>query len=232
MSRIFDFATSALATAARLGAGIVAEQPARRPGRPLELYEFEACPFCRKVREALTELDLEVMIYPCPKGGKIYRPRVKQLGGKEMYPFLVDPNTGVQLYESADIVGYLFKTYGGRAAGPLLAIDSLANVTSFIASSSRAAHGHRARPSRQPEKPLEMYGFEASPLSRIVRETLCELETPYLLHNIGKGSPSREEFVKRTGQELIPWLIDSNTGASLGPDPQAIRQYLIDTYGT
>lgn len=36
--------------------------------KPLLLYEFEACPFCRKVREAITILDLDVIFYPCPRG--------------------------------------------------------------------------------------------------------------------------------------------------------------------
>mmetsp|Transcript_37498 Transcript_37498/g.149570 ORF Transcript_37498/g.149570 Transcript_37498/m.149570 type:complete len:93 (+) Transcript_37498:370-648(+) len=42
--------------------------PTARPELPLELYEFESCPFCRKVREALNILDLDFYAYPCPKG--------------------------------------------------------------------------------------------------------------------------------------------------------------------
>jgi len=229
-SRALDVGTSLLATIARLGAGVVAQAPAKRPGRPLELYEFEACPFCRKVREALTELDLEAVIYPCPKGGKIWRPKVKQLGGKEQFPFLVDPNTGVQLYESAEIISYLFKNYGGRSPGPLLAIDPLANFTSAIASATRPARGGRARPSRRPEKQLELYSFEGSPFCRIVRETLCELELPYLLHNVGKESPSREAFVKISGRMMVPYLIDPNTGRQMFESAD-IKKYLLDTYG-
>ena len=34
--------------------------PCARPQVRLKLYEFEACPFCRKVREALCALDLDV----------------------------------------------------------------------------------------------------------------------------------------------------------------------------
>ena len=49
-----------------------------------------------QVREALTLLDLDVLIYPCPKGGTAFRPRVRQLSGKEQFPFLVDPNTGAE----------------------------------------------------------------------------------------------------------------------------------------
>ena len=33
-------------------------------------------------------------------------------GGHMMVPYLVDPNTGAAMYESADIQAYLLKTYG------------------------------------------------------------------------------------------------------------------------
>ncbi len=46
------------------------------------------------MREAITLLDLDVMIYPCPKGGPTYRPKAVQLSGRSQFPFLVDPNTG------------------------------------------------------------------------------------------------------------------------------------------
>ena len=50
-----------------------------------------------QVREALTLLDLDVLIYPCPKGGTTFRPRARELSGKEQFPFLVDPNRGAKL---------------------------------------------------------------------------------------------------------------------------------------
>jgi glutathione S-transferase len=31
-----------------------------------------------------------------------------------MVPYLADPNTGVEMFESADIVAYLDRTYGKR----------------------------------------------------------------------------------------------------------------------
>ena len=34
------------------------------------------------------------MIYPCPKGGTRFRPEIRRRGGKEQFPYLVDPNTG------------------------------------------------------------------------------------------------------------------------------------------
>lgn len=54
----------------------------KRPAQPLELYEFTSCPFCRKVREAVAILDLDVVVYPCPKGGSVWRQKAVELGGK------------------------------------------------------------------------------------------------------------------------------------------------------
>lgn len=45
-----------------------------RPETRLELYEYEGCPFCRKVREAVSMLDLTVLVRPTPKGGERFRP--------------------------------------------------------------------------------------------------------------------------------------------------------------
>src|SRR5262249_33966342 len=111
MRRPLDVATSGLATAFSLVAGFAVTSRARQPEKLLELYEFESCPYCRKVRAALTCFDLEAMIYPCPwRGG--YRAVVKERGGKERFPYLVDPNTDRALYESDDIIRYLADTYG------------------------------------------------------------------------------------------------------------------------
>ncbi|MBP1690478.1 MAG: hypothetical protein H6Q34_1051, partial [Deltaproteobacteria bacterium] len=41
MHRLLDVATSMFTTVSRLGAGVQARRPARRPARLLELYEFE-----------------------------------------------------------------------------------------------------------------------------------------------------------------------------------------------
>ena len=72
----------------------------KRPEKTLELYEFEVCPWCRRVREAISLLDLEVLIKPCSKNGPRYRPWVIENGGQRMFPYLVDPNTDVAMYES------------------------------------------------------------------------------------------------------------------------------------
>lgn len=41
------------------------------------------------VREVITLLNLDVEIYPCPKGGLKYRSIVKEIGGKLQFPFLL-----------------------------------------------------------------------------------------------------------------------------------------------
>ncbi|MBX7148306.1 glutathione S-transferase N-terminal domain-containing protein [bacterium] len=221
-----------------------------QPKKTLELYDMEGGPYCRLVREVLTELDLEVIIYPCPKGGTRFRPIVEKLGGKMQLPFLVDPNTNTTLYESGDIIDYLFKTYGKRPTPLKWKLGLLNKKTSKISSQLRAGAGLFAKKSKKPAKLLELYSFESSPYSRPVRELLCELEIPYLLHNVGKheltdyilpkirkvilpnyhfkGAP-RQELVKRGGMMMVPYLIDPNTQTALY-ESQEILKYLKATY--
>src|SRR5207253_8355779 len=112
--------TSFAATAVRLGRGVFPRVTAAgRPDPPklLELYDFEGCPYCRKVREVLCELDLDYLEHPVGKGSA-HRAALTELGGKVQVPYLVDVNTGTRLYESDDIIDYLNETYGaGRRAG-------------------------------------------------------------------------------------------------------------------
>ena len=75
------------------GRGMMGTPNPNQPELPIRLYEFEASPFCRRVREVLTMLNLDVEIYPCPKGGTRFRPDVKELAGKTQFPFLIDENT-------------------------------------------------------------------------------------------------------------------------------------------
>jgi glutathione S-transferase len=230
MNRTVDVMTSYAASAARFGLGQYVGALGKRPEKPLELYEFENCPFCRKVREALTLLDLEAFIYPCPKGGTRFRPRVEELGGKQRFPYLVDPNTGQRMYESNAIVRYLFETYGQGKVPTALGLGPLTNASSMLASWTRGLGGSRARPSRAPDKPLELWSFEVSPYCRLVREALCRLELPYLLHNVGKGSPRRPDFLARSGRMMVPYLADPNTGVAMF-ESAAIVAYLEKTYG-
>ncbi len=229
MSRVIDSASSFLASVLRLGAGMRARPARRRPEKLLELYEFEACPFCRRVREALSEFDLDALVLPCPRSGTRFRPKARELGGKERFPYLVDPNTGRAMYESEDIVKYLRETYD--APGAPLWLGPLSTVSGGLAAGARIGHGRAARPSRAPDQPLELWSFEASRFARLVREVLCELELPYVLHNVAKGSPRREAFVMRSGKMMVPFLADPNTGCELFESADIVS-YLRETYQT
>jgi glutathione S-transferase len=196
----------------------------------LELYEFEACPYCRKVREALSELDLDAVIYPCPRGGERFRPSAIEKSGRRQFPFLVDPNAGVSMLESDDIVRYLATTYGDGGIPLALRFGPLTNVSSGVSSLFRVGHGRAMRPSKRPEKRLELWSFEASPYCRLVREALTSLEIPYVLHNVAKKSAKRSAFIERSGKMQVPYLADPNTGREMFESAMIVR-YLETTYG-
>src|SRR5262245_62876276 len=229
LARTLDVATSLGASAARLGAGMAVAGAGKRPAEPLVLYDFEACPFCRKAREALSILDLDVVVRPCPKGGPHFREEVRRRGGKAQFPYLVDPNTGQEMYESDDIVRYLFTSYGDGSVPWLLALGPLTLAGAGLASAWRLGRGETYRRARAPERSLELWSFEASPFSRLVREELCALELPYLLHNVAKGSTKRDAFVARSGKMMVPYLADPNTGQEMFESADIVR-YLRATY--
>lgn len=79
----------------------------------LELYQFEQCPYCKKVRDILTELNLD---YICRNVKKQTEKRkiLMTLGGKDQVPLLVDMDNQVLMYESDRIVEYLQANYGKK----------------------------------------------------------------------------------------------------------------------
>ena len=246
MSNTFNAVVSLAPSLVRLGRGAVVKGRRKEPALLLELFEAEYCPFCRHVREALTELDLDAIIRPVPKRGARFRKQLEQAGGKKRIPFLHDPNTGKGLYESEEIVRYLYSEYGPAGEQPPPRLLPL----SLFATTLRMNKGMFARPSRAPAQPLELYSFEASPYARLVRETLCELEIPYHLHNVGKGrgraadwlppgarknyvapTENRRRLVERGGKMMVPYLVDPNTGTTMYESAE-IQRYLLETYGT
>jgi glutathione S-transferase len=233
----------------RVDRGVIARGHRERPVKTLELFEAEYCPFCRHVREALTELDLDAMIYPIPKNGKRYRKKLEGLGGEGKVPFLHDPNTGVKMGDSEAIVEYLYEQYAceGDEAPPRRIL------TSTAASLTRGKSGMFSAPSKAARKPLELYSFEGSPYGRLAREVFCELEIKYLLHNVGKspgshadyyppeiryekmhdytpGSENRRKFLERAGRVMVPYIVDPNTGTDMF-QTKDIKEYLRNTYG-
>ena len=216
-----NWSLSALSTLTRFWAGWRGKPARQTPAQPIILYEFEGCPFCRVTREAVSALQLSVDVRPCPKGGTYFRPELVRIGGKAQFPYMIDPNTGIKMYESADISRYLYKTYGGRAAPwPLRpAVRGADAMLSALSLLPRLGLGQFTSGRTQAvAKPLEFWGAEADPLARLVRETLCALEIPYRLHtNRPDGGPSLG-------------LFDPNTGARHSSS-LAARRYLSATYG-
>ena len=245
-----NITTSLLATLVRGTNGIRSTPASVKPEQMLQLYDIENCPYCRLVREVLTELDLDVEIYPCPKGGERFRPDVVERGGKALFPYLVDPNTGTEMYESLDIVAYLFETYGQRSLPLKWRAGKLQTLGSMLASAPRNARSTQARPGIVPEFMLELYSFESSPYARPVRELLCEMEMPYVVRNCGRTQAkewilpplrkamnivpdseleNRRVLLETEGKMSIPYLYDHNTGQGMF-ESELIMDYLRGAY--
>jgi len=252
MSRTTQLIGSFGATFIRMGAGVRTTPRESQPEQPIEIYEFEACPYCRKVREALTALDLNALFNPCPKGGTVFRPAVEAKGGKQQFPYMVDPNTGTEMYESDDIIDYLFETYGNGQKPSALSRGRMAFPTAMLASAFRPSGGVKVRKNKRPEEPLQLWSFEANPFARLVRENLCELELPFILHSSGRGdrreflppgvqksrgmdyepsSQNRKELKERAGKVMIPYLYDPNTDTGMFESADIV-DYLNETYAT
>ena len=82
----------------------------------ITLYRLQACPFCERVVRTLEDLGLDYrsrFVEPMHSERDV----VKRLTGKRTVPAIVDESTGVTMSESANIVAYLERTYGGEGAG-------------------------------------------------------------------------------------------------------------------
>jgi glutathione S-transferase len=234
--RIVNDVSSFAATIIRLGRGISREAgtAADAPTHMLELYDYEGCPYCRKVRETLCELDLDVLVHPVAHGSP-RRAELVRLGGRVQVPYLVDPNDRSAMYESDDISAYLYDRYGGGSPRWSLAAFPLINtVDSFVATAVRLGRGTRVvaglENAHRPGSPLELYNMEGSPYCRKVREVLSELDLEHIVRNIPKGSPKREELRTQAGKVQVPYLVDPNTGSAMF-ESDDIVEYLYREYG-
>lgn len=221
-------ASSYAVSVLRVGRGLGSKSPCQAlPEIPLQLYEFESCPFCRKVRETLSELNLEYISRTSARGST----KRAQID-KQQFPYLVDPNTDERLYESEDIIDYLRATYGKKRAFCWRLISPVNTIGSAVASAIRPRGGSVARHGRDqdPEQLLVLYNMEGSPYCRKVREVLCELDLDYHVKNACLPGSVRDELVARGGRKTVPYLVDSNTGKEMY-ESNDIVAYLRATYG-
>ena len=111
--RQFAMATSWLASAIRGRPGAEKQSNARPDNgsmRPIELWAYECSPFVKPVKEKLSSLGIPHTVVSCSRGSS-NRDRMVDKTGRFQVPYIVDPNTGIDMYESAEIVEYLDKAY-------------------------------------------------------------------------------------------------------------------------
>ncbi len=77
---------------------------------PLVLWGFEGSPFVRPVRETISSLGLPHIYINCGRGSA-NRDILYERKGNFQVPLLQDPNTGIEMFESGEIVKYLMNTY-------------------------------------------------------------------------------------------------------------------------
>jgi glutathione S-transferase len=238
---------SLLASTARGWRGTQVLKRAHVPKRLLVVFDRENDPRCRLLRELLTELQLDARIQPCPEGGTRF---ARKLSAEVELPVLVDADRKTQVEGVHACLQHVLQHYAELPHGAGVLASWPMQWTSKLASMLRGEAGMHARASRAPRKPLELYSFESSPFSRLVRERLCELELPWILRNFGKeqladwGPPNRrltlkpwsprpggrrERMLEDTGKAQVPYLIDPNREVELFESEQ-ILAYLDHHY--
>ena len=111
--KAFSVLTSQLASFLR-GNPATTQQPNARSDnermKPIELWGYECSPFVRPVKEKLSALGLPHIVVSCSRGSD-NRDKMVERTGRFQVPFIVDANTGIEMFEGAEIVNYLEAVY-------------------------------------------------------------------------------------------------------------------------
>jgi len=84
----------------------------------LELYNLQGCPYCKKVRRALDDLELAYETHSVSRS-RSDRSEVYEASGQYGVPVLVDHTNDIDgMAESSDIVDYLYAEYGDGETPP------------------------------------------------------------------------------------------------------------------
>jgi len=199
----------------------------KRPSRTLKVYEFEGDVECKMVRETLSALDLDCVVYPCPPGRDEYLSRfigdAKELsgGGAVTFPMVIDENFEdgpLVLSGSEQTIKYLMDQYGNNVK--MTGLDRVRYAASrhwlLVAAwkvlyqgllRSLPEHGNERKGTTvKPKELLELWSYEASPFCTKVKEVLSALELPYVVKNVAAGSKQkRQEFKIRFGKKYPSW---------------------------
>lgn len=213
-----------------------------KPTQNLILYGYDASPYCKRVREVFNVLDLTYDYRPCPGARQgAFSEDLFWRTGRRTVPFLIDPNTGIELFESGDIIDYLLATYGppsdtyDRKALWPIEWEAFSVTTSswaaLLLDMPGAQRQSNARPDNEAMRPLEVWGFECSPFVRPVLTKLCSLCLPHTIVSCARGSKNRDALVKRTGGRTfqVPYLVDPNTGIEMFESAEIV-EYLERVY--
>jgi glutaredoxin len=72
----------------------------------LELYQFEECPYCSRVRKKLCDLEIDYISRVVPRD-RSRRDRVEEVSGQRGVPVLVDGESGEVIFDSSRIIAWL-----------------------------------------------------------------------------------------------------------------------------
>ncbi|MFB9214356.1 glutaredoxin family protein [Vibrio sinaloensis] len=88
------------------------QQAADEKAQSMSLYQFEACPFCVKVRRAMKRQSVNIELRDA-KNNQQHRDELEAGGGRIKVPCLrIEKDGQVEwMYESSDIVTYLEKEF-------------------------------------------------------------------------------------------------------------------------
>lgn len=206
---------------------------AGRPAETIVLYDNEALPRCKRVREMMNLLDITYECIPC-FGADV-----------EGLPCIDDPNidgTDERVSGDNDIIEHLLKSYGppsteyDRKALWPVEFEAFALATSQLTALLRGndptcgmQQQSNARPDNGNMKPLELWAYECSPFVRPVKEKLTSLGLPHRLVSCARGSRNRDRLVEKTGRFQVPFLVDENTGIEMFEGPEIVA-YLEAVY--
>ena len=167
----------------------------------------------RKVREALSVLDIDTVVYPSTRSWE-------ELGfdHRRDEVTLRDPNTGVECADADDIVAYLFETYGGGAEIPWVMRrdngvgEALLRMAIWLRGGSGTKYnGEKAGGAEGGTGPdpadVEFWGYEASPFCGVAYEALIEAGIPHVLKTVARGSSKRNVLYEAEGHFQAPYLV-------------------------
>ena len=113
MNRYVDVGTSIATTLARVASGVTVGPLGERPEQLLEIYEFESCPFCRRIRPTIDRLGIDIELRDILLDDS-YRDELIAERGRATVPVLrITSPDGSERWmpESADIIAYLEELY-------------------------------------------------------------------------------------------------------------------------